>query len=155
MQKKYAIIKKISLTLAGMCMLATAFLLGGCGKAEGGRDLVGFVMSDPDEIVPTKEELVDALNGAGYEISEMSQSPEGSVPADRVYAEKGKSFIDISYGLDAEDRQTVFEEYEAAYKDYYILAINGDYVYCIGDRKAFSKAGFTSTANVGIQYINE
>ena len=29
----------------------------------------------------------------------------------------------------------------------------GNYVYCVKDKNTFSTAGFTSTGNIGIQYI--
>ncbi len=35
-----------------------------------------------------------------------------------------------------------------------IIAKNGNYVYCVSDKKTFKKAGFTSTGNVGVQYIH-
>jgi hypothetical protein len=38
--------------------------------------------------------------------------------------------------------------------DFYILARNGNYVYCVSDKQTFSKAGFTSTDNVGTQIIH-
>lgn len=35
-----------------------------------------------------------------------------------------------------------------------ILARNENYVYCVSDNSTFSKAGFTSADNVGVQYIH-
>lgn len=68
---------------------------------------------------------------------------------------KGGKFIDITYGLSAEDAEGIFNAYCELYpKGYYILALNGNYVYCVSDKKTFSKAGFTSTANIGVMYMN-
>ena len=65
-------------------------------------------------------------------------------------------FIDIVYGLSAEDALVVFKLYCELYPDdYYILSRNGNYVYCVSDKKTFKKAGFTSTANVGEQHIRK
>ena len=86
----------------------------------------------------------------------MQTTVEGSdLVVDRVIAQKESKFIDIVYGLSAEDSAKIFELYCELYSDdYYILAQNGNYVYCVSDKKTFKKAGFTTTDNVGEQYIN-
>ncbi len=133
------------------CMVGILAAIG-CGKSQP-EDILEAL--NPDNIVPSKENLIAALTEEEYEISEPEVPEVSNEAAERVLAEKGDRFIDIVYGLDAEELQTVFHYYEETYEDYYILAINGDYVYCVSDKKTFSKAGFTSKANIGIQYINE
>ncbi len=108
-----------------------------------------------EDVVPKKEVLESNLTEAGYSVTNYSEVDENNVKADRIYAEKGKMFIDICYGLSKDDTQAVFDFYEKTYDKYYILAINGDYVYCIGDTKTFKSAGFSSLANFGTQYIYE
>ena len=72
-----------------------------------------------------------------------------------VVAQKDGKFIDIVYGLSNDEAKTIFALYEELYPDnYYILAQNGNYVYCVSDKTTFRKAGFTTTANVGEQYIS-
>ena len=82
---------------------------------------------DPEKIVPEREVLIENLEDGGY----------------------------IVYGLSSDEASKIFELYCSLYPDdYYILSQNGNYVYCVSDKKTFSKAGFTSTANVGVQYIH-
>lgn len=130
------------------------FILAGCGDSTNISD--GTIMNDPDEIVPTKTILVENLEDSGYTITEHTTVEGSNLIIDRVVAEKGRKYIDITYGLTAEDAEKIFNAYCERYtKDYYILALNGNYVYCVSDKKTFSKAGFTSTANIGVQYINK
>ncbi len=121
-------------------------------------DKNGKVVNDstsPDDVVPTAQDLTDSLTKAKYDITNYSDVTDSAIAAERIYAKNGNSFIDICYSLTEEDTQAVFNYYEETYSKYYILAINGNYVYCIGDKKAFDKAGFTSKFNVGTQYIYE
>ena len=88
----------------------------------------------------------------------LGYSVDGSdLTIDRLIAEKGNKYIDITFGLSEEDSHTIFKAscdmYEAD-NDFYILANNLDLVYCVTDKKTFSKAGFKSTSNIGEQYIN-
>lgn len=110
-----------------------------------------------DKIVPTKETLVTNLEDAGYTVTPYSAIDGSALSIDRVVAEDGSKFIDITYGLSSTAADEIFKIYCNLYKDndYYILARNGNYVYCVTDKKTFSKAGFTSTGNIGIQYIND
>ncbi len=112
-------------------------------------------MPDPDKIVPTRDSLVKNLEDSGYTITTLSSVEGSDLTLDRILAEKGNKFIDIVYGLSSEDAPKIFDLYCEMYPDdYYILAQNGNYVYCISDKRTFSKAGFTSMGNVGVQYIN-
>ncbi|MBH1939641.1 hypothetical protein I5677_01885 [Mobilitalea sibirica] len=108
-----------------------------------------------DDIVPNEEELTRNLKEASYSITSYTDVSGSKILTSRIYAEKGSSFIDICYGLTEEDLQTVFDYFESIYPQYYILAINGNYVYCIGDEDVFRLAGFTSIRNIGTQYIYE
>ena len=109
----------------------------------------------PDDIVPSYSSLVDNLKNKDYTITNYSDVSDKKISTNRIYAENEGSFIDICYDLPKDTEQSVFDYYESIYPDYYILAINGDYVYCISDKEAFSTAGFTSLGNIGIQYICE
>lgn len=114
--------------------------------------------SSVDKIVPDRESLTENLENAGYTITEYTSVGDSALSIDRIVAEKDSKFIDITYGLTYEDAGNIFDEYYDLYKedgDYYILALNGNYVYCVSDKKTFSNAGFTSTGNIGIQYIND
>lgn len=136
--------KKIALLM--IFCTAFALLLSGCG---------GTSAPDPEKIVPTRETLIENLKNAGYSVEELDSAEGSPLTLDRVIARKGESFIDIVYGLSSEEAAEVFELYRGFYPDtYYILARNGNYVYCAGDRAAFKKAGFKSTENVGVQYIH-
>lgn len=108
-----------------------------------------------DVVVPTVQALTDNLTNAGYSITRSPDITDSKIKTDRILAKNGDQFIDICYGLSKNDTQTVFDYLEKTYSSYYILAINGDYVYCIGDKKTFEAAGFTSLANFGTQYIYE
>ncbi|MBO5352587.1 MAG: hypothetical protein J6J42_01750 [Lachnospiraceae bacterium] len=143
---------KLKKCIIVMCCMVGILGVIGCGKSKP-EDILESL--NPDNIVPSKETLVAALTEADYEISEPEVPEVSTDTAERVLAEKGARFIDIVYGLTGDELQTVFQYYQETYSDYYIMAINGDYVYCVSDKKTFSKAGFTSTANIGIQYIFE
>lgn len=72
-----------------------------------------------------------------------------------VMRQKSFQSIDITYGLSSAEADEIFNIYCNIYDNskYYILARNGNYVYCVKDKNTFSTAGFTSTGNIGIQYI--
>ena len=145
------VIKKIGKSI--LC-LAFVFILTGCGDSTNISN--GTIINGPDEIVPAKAILVENLEDSGYTITEHTSVEDSDLIIDRIVAEKGRKYIDITYGLTAEDAEKIFDVYCERYKKgYYILALNGNYVYCVSDKKTFSKAGFTSTANIGVQYINE
>lgn len=134
------------------CILVFAmfFIMAGCGSST---DTNG--VPDPDKIVPKRDVLIKNLEDSGYTITTLTTIEGSNLTIDRVIAQKGNKFIDIVYGLSAEDASKIFELYCGLYPDdYYILAQNGNYVYSVGDKKTFSKAGFTSTDNVGEQYIH-
>ena len=145
------VIKKIGKSI--LCF-AFVFILMGCGDATNISN--GTIINGPDEIVPAKAILVENLEDSGYTITEHTNVEGSDLIIDRVVAEKGRKYIDITYGLTAEDAEEIFNAYCEQYKKgYYILALNGNYVYCVSDKKTLSKAAFTSTANIGVQYINE
>lgn len=126
------------------------FSMVGCGSSINTNGV-----PDPDKIVPQREVLIENLENSGYTITALTTVDGSDLTIDRVVAQKGNKCIDIVYGLSAEDASKIFELYCSLYSDdYYILAQNGNYVYYVSDKKTFSKAGFTSTANVGTQYIH-
>ena len=134
------------------CVLVFILLFSttGCGSSTNTNGV-----PDPDKIVPKREVLIENLENSGYTITILTTIDGSDLTVDRVMAQKGNKFIDIVYGLSAEDASKIFELYCGLYPDdYYILAQNGNYVYCVSDKKTFSKAGFTSTDNVGEQYIH-
>jgi len=98
-----------------------------------------------------------AVPDRGYTVEVFDRIYDTDVSGERVYAEKNGKYIDICYGLDDESAVSVFSAFEDKYTDtdYYILAQNGNYVYCVTDKKTFRNSGFESTDNVGTQYINE
>ncbi len=108
----------------------------------------------PEDVVPDEAVLIANLEKKGYSIETFDVALNSNIPANRVLAKKGKSFIDICYGLDATNVNDVFSEYKDVYwdTDYYILAQNGYYVYCVSDKKTIKRSGFNGTANIGIQY---
>ena len=135
-----------------ICILALAVILfvAGCGSSTNTNGV-----PDPDKIVPKREVLIENLENSGYTITALTSIDSSELIVDRVGAHKGDKFIDIVYGLSAEDASRVFELFCGLYPDdYYILAQNGNYVYCVSDKKTFSNAGFTTTDNVGEQYIH-
>ena len=67
-------------------------------------------------------------------------------------ARNGELFVDITYGLTVEQAKQAVLHYDDAYPLYYLAAQNEAYAYVISDRQAFDDAGFTSLANIGIQY---
>lgn len=130
-------------------VIMLALISAGCASSRTG-------VPDPDKIVPGREDLIENLAGAGYAVETLSSIEGTDIAVDRVLARNGERFIDIAYGLNSDDAQKVFDAYCGLYTDdYYILARNGNYVYCVSDKTTFSKAGFTSTDNVGTQYIHD
>jgi len=123
--------------------------LVGCGASTNTNGV-----PDPEKIVPKRDVLIENLEDSGYEITIHTTAPGSDLVIDRVVAQKDGKFIDIVYGLSEKDAKTMFALYEELYPDdYYILAQNGNYVYCVSDKKTFRKAGFTTTDNIGEQYI--
>ena len=136
-------------TLVMIAIILFTLLTVGCVFSGSGNP-------DPDTIVPDREVLVENLKASGYTITTLSTVEGSNLTVDRVLAQNGDKFIDIVYGLSSKDASTLFETFCALYPDdYYILARNGNYVYCVSDKSTFSNAGFTSTDNVGIQYIHD
>lgn len=131
-----------------LALLLVCFV--GCGDSTNTNGV-----PDPDKIVPKREILIENLEDKGYQIKTQTTVEGSDLVVDRVIAQKESKFIDIVYGLSAEDSAKIFELYCELYSDdYYILAQNGNYVYCVSDKKTFKNAGFTTTDNVGVQYIN-
>jgi len=114
----------------------------------------GVESTDPEEAVPQREELLKNLENKGYEIKYYDTVFDSSISCYRIYAMKNNEFIDICYGLSEENAEQAFKEFEKKYDKYYLMAMNGTYVYCISDKIVFNDAGFKSLANNGIQYIN-
>ncbi len=134
-----------------ICMLVfAAILMVGCNSSTYSDGI-----PDSDKIVPKREVLIENLEDNGYTIEALTAVEDSDLIVDRIIAKNGNKFIDIVYRLSAEDASKIFELYCGLYPDnYYILAQNGNYVYCVSDKKTFKKAGFTSTDNVGVQYIH-
>ena len=135
-----------------VCILVfvVVWLMAGCGFSPNTDGVPNL-----DKIVPEREVLVANLEGSGYTVTTLTVIDGSDLTLDRIIAKKGDKFIDIVYGLSEEDASEIFELYCGLYPDdYYILAQNGNYVYCVSDKKTFSTAGFVSTDNVGEQYIH-
>ena len=142
------------------CILCVAIVLSFAACDAGEADNVITISNGVVEIndaLPEKEILIKNLEDAGYTITKYTSIHGSDLTIDRLIAEEGDKYIDITFGLSDEDSKTVFSAYCDMYKsddDYYILARNSDLVYCVTDKKTFSKAGFKSTSNIGEQYIN-
>lgn len=109
---------------------------------------------DIDSIVLCENDMEKKLTDAGYEIKKYDKTLVNNENVVRIYAKKDHKYFDISYCENEVEAKRVFEAYEKKYSDYYLMAQNSNYVYCVSDNKTFKDAGFTSLANVGIQYIN-
>ncbi len=139
--------------------MATVFCstmaFSGCSSVK--ESEIGTSVPNPDEIVPSMQELTDNLNDKGYTVEIFDQIYDTNVSGKRVYAEKGGKYIDICYGLSSSDAEMLFKTYEDKYEpyDYYIIAQNGNYVYAVSDKKTFKLSEFESTDNVGQQDIRE
>lgn len=108
-------------------------------------------------VLPEKEVLTQNLADADYTLTEYTSMEGSDLTIDRIVAEKGNKFIDITYCASEEEAKALFNTYCDKYKadsDYYILVQNLNLVYCVSDKKTFSKAGFKSLSNIGQQYIN-
>ena len=119
---------------------------------DGNINIEGF---DVDKVVPSKSKLMENLTTAGYTIKQDNMVYDTGISTERIYASKGNSSIDICYGLSEANAKEAFKCFEDKYPEFYLMAMNGNYVYFISDKQTFKKAGFTSLANVGIQYICE
>ena len=143
------------------CILCIAIVLSFAACDAGESDNVITISNgivSTNNALPEKETLIENLENAGYTVTEYTSVEGSGLTIDRLIAEKGKKYIDITFGLSEEASQTVFQAYCDKYKaanDYYILARNMNLVYCVTDKKTFSKAGFKTTSNIGEQYIND
>ena len=143
------------------CVLCLAIVMSFAACDAGVSNNVLTINNSDIEInntLPDKESLIENLEDAGYTITEYTSIDGSDLTIDRLIAEKGNKYIDITFGLSDEDSNVIFKAYCDMYKsdnDFYILANNLDLVYCVTDKKTFSKAGFKSTSNIGEQYIND
>lgn len=144
--------KKKVLIIGSMVILVVIILtlvIGGMQRKPQGS------IQGPEDVVPSYEVLVQNLTNEGYEIHEETNALDCDVTAKRVIATKGKKYIDICYELEEEDVDAVFKKYQEKYENtsFYVLAQNGNFVYCVSDKKTFKKSGFTSLANYGQQIL--
>jgi len=143
------------------CILCLAIVISFAACDAGTSDNVMTINGNGDietnNALPTKETLITNLKDASYIITEYTSIDGSSLTIDRLIAEKGNKYIDITFGLSDEDSKTIFTAYCNIYEEdnnFYILARNLDLVYCVTDKKTFSKAGFKTTSNIGEQFIN-
>lgn len=120
---------------------------------DGTIDSSGINVTD---IVPDKETLIGNLKDQGFEVEITDAVFTSDIKAEQIYASKGEVFCSITYGLNETDAEAVFLLYEKKYpeEDYYIMAKNETFVYCISDYDTFIKSGFKGLTNSGTQYIN-
>lgn len=133
----------------GLAHFSNTITISKDGKTEG-------TTFDSSKVVPDEKNILSNLKDEGYKIKTYDNVFDSNIKVKQVIAKKGNSYIDISYNLEESEGEEVFELYDEHYDEnsYYILALNGDYVYAISDEDAFDDAGFTSLANDGIQFIN-
>jgi len=143
------------------CILCFAIVISFAACNAGKADNVLTISNgtlETNNALPEKEVLIENLETAGYTITKYASIEGSDLTIDRVFAEKGNKYIDITFDLSDEDSKAVFKAYCDIYEaddDYYILARNLNLVYCVTDKKTFSKAGFKSTSNIGEQYMNQ
>ncbi|MBP3570059.1 MAG: hypothetical protein J6K04_12965 [Lachnospiraceae bacterium] len=140
------------------CIVCLAFLLSftACASDEPSITINNGVV-ETNGVIPEKTDLIENLEDAGYTLTEHTSIEGSDLTIDRIFAEKGNKFIDITFCSTEEEATSLFKAYCDMYEaddDYYILAQNLNYVYCVSDKKTFSTAGFKSTSNIGQQYIN-
>lgn len=140
------------------CTVCLALMLSftACASDEPSITINNGVI-ETNGVIPEKADLVENLEDAGYTLTEHTSMEGSDLTIDRIFAEKGSKFIDITFCSSEEEATTLFKAYCDMYEaddDYYILAQNLNYVYCVSDKKTFSTAGFKSTSNIGQQYIN-
>lgn len=157
--------KKIKVIGLAFSFIALILMAGCSGNIKSLEKNYGYAYGEvnigPDgaqvlsigEIVPSKSELITNLKEAGFMIAEYDTALDSDTAAERIYAEKKGLFIDICYGLSVEQAKDIFENYEAAYKDYYLMAQNEAYVYAVSDEETFKMAGFESLETSGILFI--
>lgn len=126
----------------------------GISHTETKTTSTGIEVTKPEDSVPQKEQLLQNLEDRGYDIEYYDTVFDSDISCYRIYATKDNEFIDICYDLTEENAEKAFYKYENKYDKYYLMAMNGTFVYCISDKKVFEDAGFRSLANNGIQYIN-
>ena len=141
------------------CIVCLAFILSftACASDEPFITISNGVV-EINGVIPEKADLMENLEDAGYTLTEHTSMDGSDLTIDRIFAEKGSKYIDITFCSSEEEAQTLFKAYCNMYEaddNYYILAQNLNYVYCVSDKKTFSTAGFKSTSNIGIQYIND
>lgn len=111
---------------------------------------------DTADVVPDEETVRANLEGKDYEIEQTETVFESDIEAMTIAARKDNSFCIISYCLDQAEAEKVFAIYEKKFSEdeFYIMAQNGAFVYCMSDDRSFRDAGFSELANSGIQIIN-
>ena len=111
---------------------------------------------DTTDVVPDENTLITNLESKDYDIEQTETVFDSNINAMTISAKKKNSFCVITYRLGQTEADKVFELYEKKFTedDYYIMAKNGTFVYCVSDDISFRDAGFNELANLGIQYIN-
>lgn len=89
----------------------------------------GIESSEPEDIVPKQDVLLERLKEKGYNIEYFDTVFDTYISCKRIYAVKGNKFIDICYDLTQENAEDAFYEFENNYETYYLMAMNGNYVY--------------------------
>ena len=142
------------------CILCLAIVISFAACDAGESDNVITINNgviETNNALPEKDALIENLETAGYTITKHTSIEGSDLIIDRVFAEKGNKYIDITFCSSEDEARQLFDAYCDIYKtdnNFYILAQNLTLVYCVTDKKTFSKAGFTSTSNIGEQYIN-
>jgi len=110
---------------------------------------------DAADVVPAEDTVRANMEGKDYEIEQTETVFESDIEAMTIVARKDNSFCIITYCLDQAEAEKVFEIYEKKFSEdeFYIMAQNGAFVYCVSDDRSFRDAGFSELANSGIQII--
>ena len=116
----------------------------------------GEFVYNVEQYVPKKSILVENLEKKGYQITTEQYEYSNGITGEQITAKKDKQFCIIVYGLDISQAEQVFSIFEKEYQveEFYVLAQNEKYVYCISDSEIYEDAGFTGLENNGIQYVN-
>ncbi len=133
------------LTKTTAAVIFAAAILTGCGESKQAEEINSYLAQNytaPEEKgYPAPDELVSALEDAGYTVERCGKVEELDIETDRVKALKDSDYLDICYGVaDEQAMQDIMQFYIETYDKCSIMS-DEDVVFCYSSEKAAEEAG--------------
>lgn len=121
-------------------MAAVLAVLPGCGSSASAE---AEQAKREEEPYPAVEEIVSALEEAGYDVERSDSFAELGIEADRITAVNGEEYLDVCYDIASADDQDKIVAYYMntdSYRKYSLVSDDG-IVYCYSSESVAECAG--------------